>query len=216
MPHFIDRNFDSPLDLLRHPGAAARLLGSAASAGSVPAVRRRFPDDRGCAGCSRFQAMYAGLRAEHARSRLYAVITYMDCIEGVYFPEGGMQRGARARWRGAARRPGVDLRYGADRRPGPAPRRRRRRGRRRGSTAASSSRADAVVCTLDLPVAYERLLPDLEPRRVVPRRAATRPRPWSGTSAPAGRAATGTAPPQHPLRRGLGQLLRRADQRRAG
>ena len=43
--------------------------------------------------------------------------------------------------------------------------------------------ADAVVCTLDLPTAYEQLLGDLRPPRAAAARPATRPRRWSGTSA---------------------------------
>ena len=36
-----------------------------------------------------FQAMYAGV-APHDALALYAVITYMDTIEGVFAPVGGM------------------------------------------------------------------------------------------------------------------------------
>jgi phytoene desaturase len=35
------------------------------------------------------QAMYAGLTPDSALA-LYAVITYMDTIDGVWFPEGGI------------------------------------------------------------------------------------------------------------------------------
>lgn len=162
MPHFIDTNFDSPLDLLRHPGAAARLVGMGGFGRLGPAVRRRFDDER-LRRLFTFQAMYAGLPPSSALS-LYAVITYMDCIEGVYFPEGGMSEVPRSLER-AAERAGVDIRYGQT-----VTRVLRRGG---GGVAGvevdggEQLRADAVVCTLDLPVAYEQLLPDLAPRRVV-------------------------------------------------
>ena len=88
MPNFIDTNFDSPLGLLRTPRAAAQLLRLGAFRRLGAAVRRRFRDPR-LHRLFSFQAMYAGLAPEKALA-LYAVITYMDSIEGVYFPEGGM------------------------------------------------------------------------------------------------------------------------------
>ncbi|HYP45574.1 MAG TPA: FAD-dependent oxidoreductase, partial [Propionibacteriaceae bacterium] len=42
MPHFIDRNYDSPLDLLSSPRAAAQLLRLGAFGRLGAAVRRRF------------------------------------------------------------------------------------------------------------------------------------------------------------------------------
>ncbi|MCW2817647.1 MAG: phytoene dehydrogenase [Marmoricola sp.] len=164
LPHFIDQNFDSPLDLLRSPVAAARLLAMGGFGRLGPAVSRRFTDER-LRRLFTFQAMYAGLPPSSALS-LYAVITYMDCIEGVYFPVGGMSEVPRALER-AALRAGVDVRYRQSvtrvlRGPG-------------GAVAGveveggEKIRADAVVCTLDLPVAYRNLLPDLTPPRVVRR-----------------------------------------------
>ena len=88
MPHFIDANFDNPLDLVSSPAAAAKLLGLGGFGRLGPNVRRRFADDR-LRRLFTFQAMYAGLPPSSALA-LYAVITYMDCIEGVWFPDGGM------------------------------------------------------------------------------------------------------------------------------
>lgn len=163
LPHFIDANFDSPLDLLRNPAAAARLVAMGGFGKLGPAVRRRFDDER-LRRLFTFQAMYAGLPPSSALS-LYAVITYMDCIEGVYFPEGGMSEVPRSLERAAARG-GVDVRYGQ------TVTRILRRGVDGGVAGVEVDggeqlRADAVVCTLDLPVAYEQLLPDLRPGRVV-------------------------------------------------
>ena len=58
-----------------------------------------------------FQALYAGLSPEDALA-IYAVITYMDSIEGVWFPEGGMDA-VPAALAAAAARAGVEQHYGA-------------------------------------------------------------------------------------------------------
>lgn len=164
MPHFIDRNFDTPLDLVTTPGAGARLLAMGAFRRLGPSVSRRFADDR-LRRLFTFQAMYAGLPPRSALA-LYAVITYMDCIEGVWFPDGGMGAVPLALAQ-AASDAGVDLRYGQ----------RVTRVLRRSDGAVAGVEvdgqdqvlADAVVCTLDLPVAYRQLLPGLRPPRAVRR-----------------------------------------------
>jgi phytoene desaturase len=58
------------------------------------AVHKRFRDPR-LHRLFSFQAMYAGL-APDAALAVYSVITYMDTIEGVWFPEGGMHSVPRA------------------------------------------------------------------------------------------------------------------------
>lgn len=161
MPHFIDANFDSPLDLLRHPLAAARLVRLGAFGRLGPAIARRFDDER-LHRIFSFQAMYAGLAPEQALA-LYAVITYMDSIEGVWFPDGGM-RAVPAGMAEAARQAGVEFRYGVS-----AERiRRDAAGRATGVDLAGGAGvdADAVVCTVDLPVAYDTLLPGVRAPRV--------------------------------------------------
>jgi phytoene desaturase len=161
MPHFIDRNFDSPLDLLSRPDVAATLvrLGGFGRLGN--AIRRRFRDDR-LHRLFSFQAMYAGLAPDEALA-IYAVITYMDSIEGVWFPDGGMHAMPVA-LATAAEKAGTQFRYGAS----------VSEVLRRTDTAGVAGvrldsgeqlAADAVVCTLDLPTAYEKLLPDLSPPR---------------------------------------------------
>ena len=107
-----------------------------------------------------FQAMYAGLAPADALA-IYAVITYMDCVSGVYFPEGGMHAvpTAMARVLGES---GADLRYAAP----VGEILRDASGRVAGVTAAGEKiAADAVVITLDLPTAYAELLSDLTPPR---------------------------------------------------
>jgi len=161
MPNFIDRNFDSPLGLLSSPTAAAKLLRLGAFGKLGAAVRKRFRDPR-LHKLFSFQAMYAGLAPDAAHA-LYAVITYMDSIEGVWFPDGGMHAVPTA-LATAAEKAGAQLRYGET---VTAVLRRSDTGGVAGVQLASEERiaADAVVCTLDLPVAYQQLLPDLAPPR---------------------------------------------------
>lgn len=163
LPHFIDANFDSPLDLVRSPVAAARLVAMGGFGRLGPHIRRFFDDDR-LQRLFSFQAMYAGLPPERALA-LYAVITYMDSISGVYAPEGGM--GAIPTGMANALAPHAELAYGRS----VTEVLRRSDGRVAGVRLDDGEpvAADAVVCTLDLPVAYRTLLPDLRPPRAVRR-----------------------------------------------
>ena len=179
MPNFIDKNFDSPLGLVSSPSAVARLLQLRAFGRLGAEVRRRFRDPR-LHRLFSFQAMYAGLAPDTALA-LYAVITYMDSIEGVYFPEGGMHAVPLGMAQ-AAEKAGAAFRYGDAveailRSP---------TGRVAGVRTAGGAqfRADAVVCTVDLPVAYELFLDDLG-RRGRSDAVGTHRRRWSGTSASA-------------------------------
>ena len=160
MPHFIDANYDSPLGLLRSPRAVAQLLRLNAFGRLGAAVRRRFTDQR-LHRLFSFQAMYAGLAPDDALA-LYAVITYMDSINGVYFPEGGMHALPVALAQ-AAEKAGTTFCYGDP----VTSLLRSSAGRVAGVQTASGTKiaADAVVCTLDLPTAYATLLPELRPPR---------------------------------------------------
>lgn len=162
MPHFIDRNFDRPTDLLARPRAAAQLLAMGGFGRLGPMIRRRFQDER-LHRLFSFQAMYAGLAPDDALS-IYAVITYMDSIEGVFFPRGGMRAVPEA-LAGAAEDAGAEFRYGTS----VSALLRDGSGRVRGVRTDDGEQisADAVVCTLDLPTAYRRLLPDVRPPRAV-------------------------------------------------
>jgi phytoene desaturase len=164
MPNFIDRNFDSPLGLLSSPSALAQLVRLGAFGRLGAAVRKQFTDPR-LHRLFSFQAMYAGLSPDSALA-LYAVITYMDTIEGVWFPEGGI-RAVPTLMAQVAEKAGVTFRYGETveavlRSP---------TGRVAGVRTSSGERvmADAVVCTIDLPTAYQQLLGDLRPPRAVRR-----------------------------------------------
>lgn len=191
MGNYIDNNYDSVLGLVEKPVAALTLLRLRALGKLGPAVRRYFDDSR-LHRLFTFQALYAGLPPETALS-LYAVITYMDSIEGVWFPEGGM--GAiPAALETAAKRAGVEFRYdttvtGLRCRPG---------GTVDGVEVGDDVvPADAVVATPDLPIVYDQFLPDVAPPRAPCGRGRTRRRPWCGTwgrrAAPLPRWATTTS-----------------------
>jgi phytoene desaturase len=166
MSDFIDRNIDSPLDLLT--ANLARLVALGAFRRLAPKVAQYLRDERTQRLFS-FQAMYAGLSPARALA-LYAVITYMDCVQGVYFPEGGMHAVPRA-LAGAAARHGVQFRYDTT-----VTRIEVAAGRATAVITAGGERipADVVVVNADLPTAYGELLPPgYTPRRV--RRASYSP-----------------------------------------
>lgn len=166
VPNFIARNYDSPLDLLRPLAPARRLLALRGFRRLAPVVAGYFDDER-LRRAFTFQAMYAGL-APYEALALYAIITYMDTVNGVYVPDGGVHAMPRALAE-AAEGAGVRFRYGArvdrillaDGHRGPVT------GVRLagGETIAT----DTVVCNADLPVAYRTLLPGLVAPRVTRR-----------------------------------------------
>jgi phytoene desaturase len=161
-PNFIDRNFDSLLDLASPLRPAIELVRMGGFGRMSSRIGRYFDDDR-LQRLFSFQSMYAGL-APYEALALYCVITYMDSVEGVFFPEGGMHRVPEA-MAAAAADAGVRFRYEA-----PVDRillAEGSSGRVQGVRLAGGEvvRADAVVCNPDLPVAYRTLLPGLrEPR----------------------------------------------------
>lgn len=154
---FIDANFDSPLDLLGRD--LARLAGLGGFGRLGPAIGRFLRDDR-LRRLFTFQALYAGVSPRTALA-LYAVISYMDTVGGVYFPDGGMRAVPQA-LADAAARAGAEFRYGQ------TVSRLERRGSRVTAVHTADGRiaCDAVVLTPDLPVAY-RLL-GRTPRRPLP------------------------------------------------
>ena len=202
MPNFIDPNFDSSLDLARRAGPGLRLLRLGGFGRLGKAVGRFFDDER----LQRIFTLPVDVRRARAVQALalYAVITYMDSVEGVYFPEGGMHA-VPARMAGAG-------------------------GRRRASSSATAHRssasclangtsgpvrgvrlaggeviaADAVVCNPDLPVAYRTLLGGLE-RPAVARRGRYSPSCVVWHVGVRGDLPAEHRPPQHPLRHAVGR-----------
>ena len=104
MRDFIDRNFDSPLDLAGL--SLAKLVALRGFSRLSPTVARYFRDER-LQRVFSFQALYAGVSPARALA-IYAVISYMDLVEGVSYPVGGMNALPTA-MAGAARKAGVEL-----------------------------------------------------------------------------------------------------------
>jgi phytoene desaturase len=104
---FIDRNTDSPLDLLT-PNLA-RLAAVGGFRRLAPKVSSYLKDPRTQRVFS-FQSLYAGVSPYEALA-LYAVIAYMDAVSGVVAPVGGMHAVPRA-LAGAAEKHGATIRYG--------------------------------------------------------------------------------------------------------
>ena len=170
MANFIDPNYDSVLDLARPLAPGLRLVRMGGFRRLARVVGSYFHDER-LQRIFSFQAMYAGL-APYEALALYAVITYMDAVEGVFVPDGGMHRMASG-LAAAVEKAGVEIRYRSPvtrilRGPGGAVRAsswRRGGGRRRGERQA----ADVVVCNADLPVAYRTLLGGVDAPRAARR-----------------------------------------------
>ncbi len=150
MRDFIDRNIDSPFDLLTPNLARLAALGGFRRL--APKVADYLRDPRTQRVFS-FQSMYAGLAPQDALA-IYAVIAYMDSVAGVYFPRGGMHAVPRA-LAGAAEKHGVVFRYGTE------VTRVELSGRRATAVITADGErvpCDAVVLNPDLPVAHRDLL----------------------------------------------------------
>jgi len=106
MNDFIDRNIDSPLNLLT-PNLA-RLIALGGFRKLSPKVNQFLKDPR-LQKVYSFQAMYAGVSPQQALA-IYAVIAYMDSVNGVFFPKGGMHAVPRA-LAAAAQKHGVTFKY---------------------------------------------------------------------------------------------------------
>lgn len=170
MPHFVTRNLDSPWSLLGvgptgvDPAQLAALLRLVSLGGFgrlAPMVHRYLADPR-LRRIFTFQSLYAGVSPFQALA-LYGVITYMDCVAGVYFPDGGVHALPEA-MAAVARRHGVELRMST------TVERVEFSGRRARAVITTDGErigADVVVLNPDLPHAYQRLLPaELAPRRL--------------------------------------------------
>ncbi len=150
MTDFIDRNIDSPFDLLTPNLARLAALGGFRR--MAPKVEQYLKDPRTQRVLS-FQAMYAGMSPFDALA-LYCVIAYMDSVAGVYAPKGGMHAVPEA-MAAAASKHGVDFRYSTE-----AIHIERRGARAVAVHTADGERiaCDAVVINPDLPVAMRDLL----------------------------------------------------------
>jgi phytoene desaturase len=151
---FIDRNLDSPLDLI---GAELVTLARRGGFGRLSRhVGRYFTDDR-LRRLFSFQALYAGVSPFRAIAA-YAVIAQLDIGAGVWHPVGGIAAVPRA-LAAAAADAGVAFRYDA------AVEELETSGRRVSAVRLAGGErlpADAVVVTTDQP---DVLVPGLRPPR---------------------------------------------------
>ncbi|MEY3330937.1 MAG: hypothetical protein RL202_203, partial [Actinomycetota bacterium] len=154
MNDFIDRNIDTPFDLLT-PNLA-RLIAIGGFRRLAPKVSQFLKDPRTQRVYS-FQAMYAGVSPQQALA-IYAVIAYMDSVNGVYFPKGGMHALPRA-LAGAAEKHGVTIKYNSS-----VAKLEKQNGRVSAAITETGERfpCDVIILNPDLPVAYRELL-DKEP-----------------------------------------------------
>ncbi|HEX5016413.1 MAG TPA: phytoene desaturase family protein [Actinomycetes bacterium] len=153
---FIDRNIDSPFALLTPNLARLAVLGAF---GRMAPTAHKYLDDPRLERLFTFQAMYAGMSPFDALA-IYCVISYMDTIEGVYAPLGGMHS-VPAAMADAAQKHGADFRYDTE------VVHIERRGRRAVAVHTAHGEriaCDAVVVNSELPHALNDLLGE-QPRR---------------------------------------------------
>jgi len=150
MNDFIDRNIDSPLNLLT-PNLA-RLVALGGFRKLQPKVNQYLKDPR-LQKVYSFQAMYAGVSPQQALA-IYAVIAYMDSVNGVFFPKGGMHAVPVA-LAAAAQKHGVEIKYSTT-----VTKIDFENGRAKAVITDKGERitCDAVVLNPDLPVAWRDLL----------------------------------------------------------
>lgn len=150
MNDFIDRNIDSPLNLLT-PNLA-RLIAIGGFRRLAPKVNQFMKDPR-LQKVYSFQAMYAGVSPQQALA-IYAVIAYMDSVNGVFFPKGGMHAVPRA-LASAAQKHGVEFKYNTTVSSVEVV-----NGRAKAVLTEDGARieCDALILNPDLPVAWRDLL----------------------------------------------------------
>ncbi len=163
LPHFIARNYDSPLDFAGQTRALTHLIRLGGMRNLAKQVASYFSDPR-LQQLFSFQSMYAGLSPFEALA-IYSVITYMDTVRGVFFADGGIHQVA-CGLSAAIEKGGGEVQLdtlveGIVRGPS---------GSVRGVRLASGERldADAVVSTIDVSSTYRALL-GLDPPRVTRR-----------------------------------------------
>ncbi|MCS6829512.1 MAG: phytoene desaturase family protein [bacterium] len=152
VPAFVRRNYRSPLDLL---GAKqiSLLVKHRLLANLFRRIRRYVQSPR-LQMLFTFQTMYLGLSPLEA-PWVYAILTYMESGEGVWFPRGGVYQLVHALER-LAHEEGVQIRTGERVQQVLV-----EAGRATGVRLASGEvlQADVVVLNTDVPTAYASLLP---------------------------------------------------------
>lgn len=160
MPNFIDRNFDGPLSMAWPPSPLVQLVKLGGLRKLAAVVGDHFEDPR-LRRLFSFQALYAGMSPFEALA-VYGVITYMDSVEGVFYPKGGMHSiptGLAA----AATKAGAEFHYGVT-----VEKILRTSSGVNGVLLSNGEtlHAEAVVANPDVPAVYRELLGDVDMPRV--------------------------------------------------
>ena len=147
MPTFVERNYDSPLDLVR-PRSLKIALQHGMLGNLAKGVENTFADPR-LRSLFCLQTMYLGL-SPYSAPWVYGVLVYMEYGEGIWYPKGGMVEICRSVARLAEAR-GAEIRLNC-----PV-------ASITGSTVDLENGerivADAVICNADLPYAKRELVP---------------------------------------------------------
>ena len=148
IPNFVEKNFTNPLDFFgpRQLGMVAkhRMLGNLAKG-----IKRYMKDPR-LQMLFSFQTMYLGLSPYDA-PWVYAVLTYMEYGEGIWYPKGGMVEICTSIAR-LAEKKGATIRLNSEVKAID--------GRTVTLATGEVLTADAVMCNADLPFAERELLPE--------------------------------------------------------
>ncbi|AIE85535.1 phytoene desaturase family protein [Fimbriimonas ginsengisoli] len=146
IPNFVRKNFYRPQDFfgVRSLG----LVGRHRMLGNLAQGIARYMDDPRLRMLFSFQTMYLGLSPYEA-PWVYAVLTYMEYGEGIWYPKGGVVELCRAVGRLAETR-GTEIRLNS-----PV---KRIEGRRVELENGETVEGDAVICNADLPYAERELL----------------------------------------------------------
>lgn len=156
---FVAKNFDSVFDLLKTPGALARLLQMGAFSHMDKRVGKFISDPR-LISMSTFQALYAGVTPSQALA-VYCIISYMDLVQGVYYPKGGMCAYGEA-LADAMRDSGVKIHLETN----VSKVETLRSGAHRIHSGNANEDFDAVICNADLAYAYPEIFESDMPRRI--------------------------------------------------
>lgn len=151
IPHFVRRNYVSPLDFAK-PAQLKRVLKHKMLSNLARQVERRFKDPR-LRMLFSFQTMYLGLSPYDAPF-VYATLAYMEYGEGIFYPERGLG-GMSETLAEVGRERGAEIRLNS-----PVS-----RVEARSVTLASGEvlEADAVIVNADMPYAQREL--EMKPSR---------------------------------------------------
>lgn len=157
--NFVAKNFSNVFDLFKTPGALVKLLSMGAFRKMDKKVESFISDPR-LVSMSTFQALYAGVTPSQALA-VYCIISYMDLIQGVYYPKGGMCAYAEG-LSAALLDAGVKINFDSNVTKVNS----LSNGRQEICVGESKEAFDAIICNADLAYAYPEIFNTEMPRRV--------------------------------------------------